>query len=253
MKRMALIFLWGATSLSSFANDLFPDGNPIDFTKNAPLEAGSTLGGYSVYPGDSGWRYIRVASSMSNTFGESQSVKFGTAVLYQLEPDDRDYAVMSVQVNLTGAGPNVFFSGSPCSGTHAVAVNKGQRKDDNCLTIDVATTQVENGSTPFFDIHIVQSKSAGRIYVIDLRLTTGMFGFHNTSPADWSAQALEKSPARQDFLQRLASWAGRLQDASERALDFSQPKDAFDKVPSYRTLIPSPKATMPEVISTPAA
>jgi hypothetical protein len=238
MKKICCALLMGALALPTLAADLFKGGKPEPFEKGAPLEPSSTFGGYPIYQGDGGWRISDVRSTMSDARGEADAVNMGTLVVTQNEPNNAWFASMAVTINLSSGGLNAYWTGSPCGGNHLVAVNKGKGKNDNCLTVDVSSFQQGTRFVSYFKLLITQGESAGRRYVTQLSLNAELLGFRETAPGDWSVEAVQKAPNRKAFTDRLQQWAESLQDASERALAFSKPQDAFVQVPSYRSLMP---------------
>lgn len=209
------------------------------------LSEGSTLGGYALYLGDENWILTDLSKQGSNTFGDAVAVNMGTAQLDQVTAKGWS-ARMYVTTNLSGANPNQYALGNPCAGNHLIAVNKGRGLDDNCLTVDADTGDLGPQKVTLLVLRITHSKSSGRKYRIALIMNLETLpGLSGTKPSDWTAAAVAAIPERAAFVQRLQQWGTVLQDASERALDFKQPQDAFANIPSYRTLAPEPDAAAP--------
>lgn len=223
---------------SSFAEELFPSAKPVEFTPSSLLASASTANGYALYQGDENWHLIQLTTQKTGSFGEATALTLGTVRLSQYTEQGGWTASMYVTANLTTGGPNDYMTGNPCAGTHLIAVNKGVRQEDNCLTVDA---QPSNGAEPItlLVLRISHAKSSGRLYIITLLLNTNQLGFAKTEPADWTAAAVQASPERAAFVQRLQKWGESLQSASERAVEFRKPQDVFAGIPSYRTLLPT--------------
>lgn len=231
-----LLALSLATS-SVFAADLFKDGKPLPWEKGNDIAASTTINGYPLYQDAGTWKLLNIGSNMADTQGDAESIKFGQASLLQVEPTGAVVGSMTVLVNLTSTGQNQYMSGTPCAGTHMVMVNKGAGLYDNCLTINANSFQPSQTEATYFAIRITQSRSGGRIYILDFRLIAGAVGFPGTRVADWQTDAIQASTEKTAFVERLKKWAVSLQDASDRAVEFGKPADAFSGVPSSRTLI----------------
>ncbi len=239
MKAVTFSFVLGLFALTANADDLFVDGKPAHYVQYAHLAPSSSVGGYPIYQGDGDWRVIDVVPSQTHAIsGDAESIKMGIAGFLQPALQGGDLASMWVRVNLTTTGVNQYMTGSPCGGAHMVAVNHITGRDDNCMTIDVATPSAAGKGVSHFWIRITQNRSAGRSYHMDLRLNAGALGFANTVPADWSADALGAEPSRKVFADHLQQWAVLLQNGANRALEFGKPMDAFSKVPPLSSLLP---------------
>lgn len=227
-------------SVAAHADDLFRDGRPIDYVKGEALDPTATLGGYPIYKGNgNGWKIYQLTSTQADAHGNADAVNVGSAVFLQPDASGNIVASMAINANLGSASPNQYWGGSPCSGNHLFALNKNRAQDDNCVTIDAASYQSGSSNVTYFAIRSTQTGSNGRLMVIEIKLFADLLGFRNTAPTDWSQDALGRVPERKDFMLRMQQWAGQLQDASHRALDFKKPADAFDSVPSYRDLLPA--------------
>jgi hypothetical protein len=240
MKRIFLTLFLAFLSIQAQATDFFKDREPLPFEKGALMERWSTIGGYSIYTGGELWRILDVESHNGRAIGDADSISRGTVTLVHLDSSGQFQAVMWVTTNLTYTGKDQFVTGSPCSGDHIVAINKGRGREDNCMTIDAASVPDGQKNITVFDIRVINFKSSGRSYVMMMRISDNALNFSNTTPADWSASGQEASPERKAFIARMRTWAESLQDASIKAIDFSKPQDAFDNVPSYKSLISSP-------------
>lgn len=240
MKRLFLTLFLTFLSIQVQAAEFFKDRTPLPFEKGALMERWSTIGGYSIYTGGEQWRILDVQSHNGRASGDADSISRGTVTLVHMDSNGLFQAAMWVTTNLTYTGKDQFVTGSPCAGEHIVAINKGRGREDNCMTIDTVGVPDGQKDITLFDIRIVNFKSSGRSYVLMIRIADNALNFSNTTPADWSASGQEASPERKALVARMRSWAESLQDASIKALDFSKPQDAFDHIPSYKSLISSP-------------
>lgn len=222
---------------STLAVELFPNNKADQITPNNMLPSGSTMGGYAIYEGDESWRLMQLSTQETGTLGDAVAVTLGSAWLNQYSQLGSWAASMYVTTNLTGAGLNQFMTGNPCSGSHLIRVEKSLRQDDNCLTVDAQRSNGTPQSTMLL-LRISHAKSAGRIYHIALFISLEQLGFLGTSLSDWTPAAVQANPERAAFVQRLQKWGESLQAASERALDFKKPQDAFAGIPAIRTLAP---------------
>lgn len=225
-----------ATS-SVFAADLFKDGKPVPMKKGSEIAASTTISGYPMYLDSGAWRLVKIETSMPDTLGAADSLSHGEVTMLQVDATSTPVASMAVLVNLTSTGDNLYMGGSPCAGAHIVSVNKGAGLYDNCLTIDANASDPSKSEGTNFAIRITQSRSGGRLYILDLRVLASVLGVRGTYLADWQADAIQASAEKKAFVERLKKWAVSLQDASSRAVEFSKPADAFAAVPSYRTLV----------------
>lgn len=227
----------------SHAADLFKDGKPAEYVKDSVLIPGSTVGGYPIFKGDGEWRLRDISSSSITPTGGSiaDAVGQGFASFSQNEPDGNWFASMFLSVSTKPSGGNIYSTGSPCGGIHIVAVNKVGGRDDNCLTIDAANFQSGPKFVTYFNVVLTQSRSGGRRYIMALNLNAELLGFRETAPAEWNdAYALKSSPSRTAFILKIKKWAELLQSGTESILDYSNPQNVFDGVPSYRTLLTVP-------------
>jgi hypothetical protein len=236
MRFLAVATLAFFASLTAHAGEFFPDGKPASLERDAFVDGLSTVGGYPIYAGHGSWQFVSSSVAMSGTFSDAESIKRGTLVVYEVAPINQLSAVMVVTANLSTTGVNQYVTGSPCAGNHLIQRNKSQRQDDNCLTVNATAQQFGKPNATYFSVQIIQTQSAGRLYAISLHLSADVLGFSNTSPAEWNPIAIDRSPARKAFVEKLRVWAEQLQDAANQALDFKKPQDAFVQVPSYRTL-----------------
>ena len=222
------------------ASDLFSKGKPTEMVVGAPLMADTTAGGYPIYPGTGNWRFFKSASETGGARGEATAVQLGWVAMFEmLEPPYNDFVAQEITMNLSSGGVNDYWTGKPCSGTHLVVVNKAQRQDDNCLTIDTKLGNMGSGESTMFVIRSTQSASNGRVLALAFTLPVHLLGLPADANGNWTPAGVESDPAKAAVLNRVTEWAKLLQDASRRALDFSKPQDAFASVPSYRSLMPS--------------
>lgn len=237
MKKLLAAAILAICGTQSFAVELFPDKQPGDYTPGDALPAGSTVGGYAIYQGDENWQLLKLETQQTGSRGDAVPLTVGGAYLQQVTSLGEWSANMYVLASLNSAGPNQYMSGSPCSGSHLVAVNKGRGLDDNCLTIDAQLNKGAVNPPTVLVMQISHAKSSGRLYAIHMYINVAPLGFWGTTSADWMPDAVKSVPERAAFIQRLQKWAETLQDASEHALDFKKPQDAFAGIPAFRTLV----------------
>jgi hypothetical protein len=178
-----------------------------------------------------------VSTDQSGIINGADAVQFGTVVLTQNEPDGSPFGVMFITANINETAKNQFYLGEPCGGVHLVAVNKGGGVNDNCLTIDVQSYQSNNKTITYFDTRLTDSDSGGRRLRIEIRLNADMLGFRDTLPINWSKELVDSTPTKKVLITKLRKWAELIQDASHRAVDYSRPKNVYDSIPSYKTLV----------------
>jgi hypothetical protein len=167
--------------------------------------------------------------------------RLGFVRLDQSEPTGEWFATQFITVSTRPAGGETYANGSPCGGTHIVAINRASGKDDNCLTIDAKNFQSGSRAVTYFDVAVTQTRTGARRYIVKLALNAELLGFRETAPGDWnSAEALQASPSRSAFMDKFKKWAGQLQLATDHILDYSKPQNVLESVPSYRTLVPVP-------------
>ena len=237
MRLLGIFLAFTLATSSVLAADLFKDGKPVPMKKGSEIVASTTISGYPMYSDTGTWRLLKIETSVADTLGNAEPLHHGEVTMLQVDATGAIAGSMAVLVNLTSTGDNLYMGGSPCVGAHIVSVNKGAGLYDNCLTIDANTFGASKSEGTHFAIRITQSRSSGRLYILDLRLRAGVLGFPGTYVADWQANAILASAEKTAFVERLKKWAMLLQDASNRAVEFSKPADAFAVVPSYRTLV----------------
>lgn len=231
------VLLFVAGTSMSMAADLFSEGKPLPFTRGYPFDAGTTIGGYPIFKGDGRWVLGNVWDKAIPAANSTNESKLGFVRLDQVEPSGQWIAVQFVGVATQSSPRAAYVNGSPCGGTHMVAVNRASGWDDNCLAIDAKKEEGESNAATFFDVVITQTRSGDRRYLMRLRLNAEWLGFHDTKPEDWNyASVLQASPDRAAFVEKLKKWASQLQIASENAIDYSKPQNVFDGIPSFRTL-----------------
>jgi hypothetical protein len=224
----------------AWAADVFDGKNIGAFKRSDVVNGAVTIGRYPIYAGENQWKIETISVSEGSASGNATPITSGTVIFNHFEPNGDWFASMKVTANLNTGGANQYFTGSPCSGNHLFVVNKGRGKNDDCLVADVGSSTQGTKSTTYFDINVYESKSSGRLYVLGIRLSAELLGFRETSVTDWSRLALEDSPYRSAFVTRLQAWAEKLQSSANNALDFTPPVDAFNGLPSWRTLLPVP-------------
>ncbi|MGQ0709360.1 MAG: hypothetical protein ACT4NV_06370 [Rhodoferax sp.] len=239
MRRLASIALMAASlSFASHAADLFDTGKPIAFSQGMPIPSSTTLGGYPLYPGFGSWHLFKLEAQDSGAQGDAESIRMGLAGMEDYDNQGNWRATMFVVANLgTAPGHNQYWSGSPCNGTHLLTINKGSGYTDSCLTVNAQEGRGKNAA-PHLEIKATQGASSGRRLVVYLYVNPSAFDVPGQTLQDWTDQGVEAHPQRRDFMQRLRPWAEAFLDATHRAIAFSKPQDAFDKVPMLLQLMP---------------
>lgn len=241
IRKIAVALIFATQSLTAISDDLFQDREPVNLAKGAAFVNGTTIGGYPIFTGGEKWRLINAISRDSNTLRDATSVTFGTVVLEQREANGDWFGNLALATDIAGTGGGKFMAGNPCAGNHMVTVNKGKGYEDNCLTIDANYSQAGTRMVTYFETNITQTRIGGRVYAMKLQLSAELLGFRETSVTDWNnLDLLESSPSRKAFIQKFQTWAELLQNATDKAVDYSKPSTAFDNIPSYRTLLPTP-------------
>ena len=240
MKRIFLTAFFVFCSAQASAVEFFMDGKPAPFEKGALIERWSTAGGYSIYTGGDLWRVLDVTTKKTGAINNADEINRGTVVLLNLDSNFQEQAVLAVTTNLSSASIDQYVTGSPCSGTHIVAVNKARGRDDNCMTINVRSVQGRPRDLTVFEIRIINFQSGGRAYVMFFNILANALNFADTTPSDWTPAGLEASAERKALIARMHVWAESLQDAANKAIDYSKPQDVFDNIPSYKSLAAKP-------------
>jgi hypothetical protein len=241
-RKSRILFVW-AGFLSSlcctgaFAADLFENGQlrPIRLRDSVPQTA--TVGGFAIYPGSDNWLFEN--GGVNTGTGGASGTPIGTVRMTQWEGLDLAVA-QQVTATLRNAD-GVFWGGSPCSPDHIVVNNKGRGREDHCMTIDAVSVPVASKLITFFSMKLTHS-NAGRFYQVDLLINPRLFGFEDTGAVEWGSSYQDAFPEKKAFMGRLANWGNLMLDASTKAFDFSQPKDAYANVPSLASLKAQSKA-----------
>lgn len=223
-----------------WGKELAPNRVAGPWTRGEKFESESTLGGYAIYKGDGSWTIDNLTASENNAYGDAQTTKFATLVLKQTEPDGYWLTSMVVKVNLTSAGATQYFSGNPCAGQHLFAESKASGTDDNCLTIDSGSYQSGASMLTYFRIKVTQSRSGGRYYSLMMDFRPDMFGLRNTTPNQWEPGTLDEDPRRAEFLKKVKRLGLQLRDGVEKAIAFDKAANAFESIPSVRSLMQYP-------------
>ena len=240
MRKVSALILLAACFLvnTSNAKELTSGRAAENFTKGEKFENGSTFDGYPIYPGDGAWTIDSISNSVSGALGDAESVKFGRLLLKQQDPAGYWLASMFVTVNSSTVGGNQYYGGNPCGGQHVFVESKISAQNDNCLAIDAGSYKAGAESNTYLRISVTQTRSGGRVYALTLVLRPDAFGFKNTTPNQWQASEINDDPRRQEFMAKLRLLGQQLRDATEKAIAYDKPKDAFDKVPSFHSLMP---------------
>lgn len=216
------------------AGDLFVDGKLREIPVKTKWTLQDTQGGYGMYPGEGKWEFF--AGATVGTTGPD-NVILGRTTWDQWDGSTL-FASMALTVNLNQGGTTSGWSGSPCSGTHLVTVNKPRGTEDHCMTLDTQILKVGSKDVTFLKIRITHSAGGGRYYQMDFSLNPYLLGHMDTVPVDWTPGQMESRPDRKAFVERMGKWGETLLDASYNAFGYSKPQDAFKGIASYRTLMP---------------
>ena len=230
MKKYILILVAGFALQESMAAELFANGKALSFVKGASLDEGTTIGGYPIFQSDNSLKVDSVTSSLGGANGSAEAINRGFLTLKHFEPDGSWFATIGTIVNLSQTSQNQYFTGEPCGGTHLVASNKGAGKNDNCMTIDALSYQVGTTLKTYVRVKVTITKSGGRFYGITADLNPEMLGWRNTAPGDWDINIINSNLTSKAALERLRKWSEQLQNAVDKATDYSKPKNAFESI-----------------------
>lgn len=215
------------------ADDVFSDNFARDYKpveKLAELADNSTMGGYPIFRGGRTWRVVAGSSTENN-------IRIRLGSLTAISPiGNAFFAEAHTLVNLSQA--NAYFLAEPCKGSHLVAVNKGGRQFDNCMTIDAVSSAVGKESQTLLDIRVRNSQNGSRIYGLGLFLSLKQLGFPESQPSDWTEQSLAADPVKKEFIDKVSAWAQKLQTGVNKAIGYDKPQDAFAGVPPLTDLLP---------------
>jgi hypothetical protein len=236
-KKAVAAFAVSLAVASSFAADLYPDGDLRPIKAGDFLQATDTIGGYPIVQNDGNWRFLGGKAYTSN--GGSDPIKMGYVQL-EYAPTGYLLARQYVSVN-TGAGSNSAWGGSPCSPGHLVMRDKGHGKQDNCMTIDAQAVTVGTASVTFLNVALTNSGNSGRYYKVNFGINADLLGFRDTNTGGWTEEQLKANPNKKEAIDRLTAWAAQIQDASIKAFDYSKPTDVYIRMPSFMTLLPVPE------------
>lgn len=220
------------------AEDLFQDGKLRQVNSGDRILATDTIGGYPIFQDDGRWKFVSGKESAST--GGASTTRMGS-VLLDYAQGTYLLARQSLLASVDAGGMNNSWTGSPCSADHLVIRNKGQGRQDNCMTIDPKIINLGTTPTLFLAIVLTNSGSSGRYYQMSLYVNADLLGVRNTGLGDWTKEELQAKPYKQEALDRLTAWAEPLQDGSIRAFDYSKPQDVYAKIPSLMTLLPVPE------------
>ena len=240
-KTMKLIFtglMLAALTANIFAADLFQDGKLREINSGEKILAADTVGGYPIFQDDGRWTFV--SGKESTATGGSGSIKMGS-VLLDYKSGTYLLARQSIFASVDTGGANNSWTGTPCSPNHLVIRNKGQGRQDNCMTIDPKIVNLGSAPTLFMTIVLTNTGGNGRYYAMSLYVNADLLGIRNTGLGDWTNEELTAKPYKQEALKRLTTFAEQLQDGSIRALGFSKPQDVYEKMPSLMTLLPVPE------------
>jgi hypothetical protein len=217
---------------------LFQDGKLRQINSGSLILATDTIGGYPIFQDDGRWKFV--SGKESTATGGTGTTRMGSVVLNYVDGTSV-LALQSLLASVDVGGSNNSWSGSPCSPDHLVIRNKGQGRQDNCMTIDPKIVSVGPTPTLFLAIVLTNAGNSGRYYQMTLYVNADLLGVRNTGLGDWTKEVLKTRPYMQEALDRLTAWAEPLQDGSIRAFDYSKPQDVYAKIPSLKTLLPVPE------------
>lgn len=227
--------MWNA---SAMAADLFPDGKLRDIAVKTKWTPQDMQGGYAMYPGEGKWEFF--VGSTGGTTGPDPIV-LGRTSWHQYEGNTL-FARMDLSVNLNQGANSTSWGGNPCSGNFLVAVNKPRGREDHCMTVEAVSNKVGNDDVTFLTVKVTHTAGGGRYYVLSVKINPSLLGHMNTVPVDWTPGQFELRPDRKLFVERVGTWGERLMDASAKAFAYDKPQDAFNDLPSWRTLMHVPEA-----------
>lgn len=227
---------------TSFAADLYPDGNLREIKAGDFIQASDTVGGYPIVQNDGNWRFVSGKASTSG--GSADPVKMGYV---QLDYAPTGYLLARQNLIVNTSPGSSTWAGTPCAPGHLFIRDKGYGKQDNCMAIDAQTVTV--GSTPvtFLNVVLTNSGNSGRYYRVLFSVNADVLGVRNTGVGDWTEDELKAKPYKKEAIARLAAWGAQIQDASIKAFDYSKPTDVYTKLPSFMTLLPVPEDLMGQV------
>ena len=139
------------------AADYFNGSKPVDFIRNAPLEAGTTIADYPIFNGDGSWTIRDINANESKGLNSANSSRLGRVALEHIEPHGNWFASQVLTVSTQASGGNTYVTGSTCSGPHLFISNRGSGLDDNSLNIDARNFQSGSRWLTYFYLNIVQT------------------------------------------------------------------------------------------------
>lgn len=217
------------------AKEWFEDAKlqlPVVGEKAAPDD---TIAGYPIYLGAGDWRYMHGAVSTSG--GSADSIPMGVLRLSYTDPQGL-VSVQGVAANLRSNNGG-YWTGTPCSANHLVVRSKGKGRTDDCMTIDAIPMTVGFDKVVGLDVRVTESSSSGRYYAMSVSIPVERMGLPGTSLADWTAARIQEDPNKKQLVEKLTTWAEKLQDSAGKLMDYSKPKDAFSQVPNFADLLVS--------------
>jgi hypothetical protein len=235
---------------SAQASDFFDGNKARDLSRGSLIEQGTTIGGYPIYAGDGGWRFI--ASTVTGP--TPRGGYFGRVQL--IHPHAGNYfAEMILDANLNRIS-GIYFTSDPCGGDFLVKRARYHIPISDCLKIEPQRVTIGGRQITILLITVSQ-QNEGRLYEIRMALNLETFGFRDTLEADWKKEEIARRPDRAKFIEIIGEWAKQLQDASVKAMGYGKTGDAFRAVPSFNQLREAVAGTSappsgPAVQSTPA-
>jgi hypothetical protein len=249
------------------AGELFPNEIPRQFALADKLEPDSTMGGYPIWAGEGKWRIGDLERTDSS--GGAESVPLGAARFFQTEEKSL-VAVMEVRSNLRSG--NGYWLGEPCKRDDMLfKLQLGRGKEDNCLTINHITRYLSNPGgkaaeayalfkeqgveIPPTVIAITVTRNATNLrrLIYTLWINPELAGFARESEPEWGRSPWNRTmsfndPAKKQYIDQLIVWGQNFQKSVDVALSMKQ--DAFQEIPSWRTLAvrtPQPESVKAKV------
>lgn len=236
MKTIAISLLACALAGAAHGADLFESNKLLPIKQGDVVAPEATIGGYAIYPGDSGWKFEQGKSEF--VIGPS-SIWMGHLVLVHRQGSQL-VAWQNISANLSRSLDTVGWRGGPCGAEHLVKKIGRSGSAETCLTIDPHLNAGGNRNVMYFGVGLTHGAARGRYQQIYLALNAEVFGFRDTSPGDWTAAGLESKPRRREFIDKLTAWAEKLQESAGKAFEKNEAGDFYKGMPSYLSLMTVP-------------
>lgn len=242
------------------AEDLFSNSQPRAFKLADQLEIGATVGGYPIWKGEGKWRIYNVARTDST--GGVQ-IPFGNVGLFQTEGKNI-VSIMTISTNL--AGGSTRWLGEPCKRDDMLyKANIGKSVwQDNCVTINHISNYgndpkgrdgelyalfVEQGISPpptVLQVTFTRNGTNGNTITTRVMINPEVLGFARESEVSWGKNPWNRvfsfnDPTKKKFIDALSVWALLFAKQMDDALD--QKPQAFDSIPTWRTVLQGPSVS----------